>query len=137
MNDDCDMVFRLFDQQIGGTQISSSITKTVSIVDGLFTVNLDFGADAFDGDRRWLKISVDCEQDGTYTPLGRKVLTPAPYALYAVKSGGPQNVVTVAQSGGDYTSIQAAIDSITDATAANSYLVWVAPDVLHRLAVIR
>ena len=40
-----------------------------------------------------------------------------------------QNVVVVAKSGGDYTSVQAAINSITDAAAGNPYLVWVAPGV--------
>ena len=40
-----------------------------------------------------------------------------------------QNVVVVAKSGGDYTSVQDAIDSIADAAADNAYLVWVAPGV--------
>jgi hypothetical protein len=40
-----------------------------------------------------------------------------------------QNVVVVAKSGGDYASVQAAIDSVTDAAAGNPYLVWVAPGV--------
>ncbi len=40
-----------------------------------------------------------------------------------------QNVVVVAKSGGDYTSVQAAIDSVTDAAVDNPYLVWVAPGV--------
>lgn len=39
------------------------------------------------------------------------------------------NVVIVAQSGGDFTSIQAALDSIVDASASNRYLVYIAPGV--------
>ncbi|HET7273180.1 MAG TPA: hypothetical protein VFI90_19090 [Rubrobacter sp.] len=35
--------------------------------------------------------------------------------------------VVVAKSGGDFTSVQAALDSITDAGASKHYLVWVGP----------
>jgi hypothetical protein len=35
--------------------------------------------------------------------------------------------VVVAESGGDFTSVQAALDSITDASAGKHYLVWVGP----------
>jgi hypothetical protein len=44
--------------------------------------------------------------------------TPAPF---------PSNVIIVAKSGGHFTSVQAAVDSITDASDNNRYLVWVAP----------
>ena len=37
------------------------------------------------------------------------------------------NVVVVAKSGGDYTTIGAALAAITGASATNRYLVWVAP----------
>ncbi|QLQ01316.1 MAG: hypothetical protein HZY78_06860 [Burkholderiaceae bacterium] len=38
-----------------------------------------------------------------------------------------QNLIVVAKSGGQFTSIQAALNSISDAAAANRYLVYVAP----------
>jgi hypothetical protein len=40
-----------------------------------------------------------------------------------------QNVVIVAKSGGDYTTITAALNSITDASDTNRYLIYVAPGV--------
>ena len=39
------------------------------------------------------------------------------------------NVVIVAKGGGDFTSIQSALNSITDAGDANRYLIYVAPGV--------
>lgn len=42
---------------------------------------------------------------------------------------GPAHLVIVAKSGGDYATIQAALDSIADASGANPYLVHVAPGV--------
>ena len=47
------------------------------------------------------------------------------------------NVVVVAKSGGDYTSIQTALDSIGDAAADNPYLVWVAPGVYNEAVVMK
>jgi hypothetical protein len=46
-------------------------------------------------------------------------------------------VVVVAKSGGDYTSVQAAINSISDAAADKPYLVWVAPGVYSETVTVK
>jgi hypothetical protein len=134
VNDTCDMGFRLFDgsgekaKQVGGT-----VSRRVAVSDGLFTVELDFGSSAFQGSARWLDVTVQCPGDKAPVNLGRQELTAVPYALYALDApwgGLPYaGVVVVAKSGGDFASVQAAIDSITTASAETPYLVWIAPGV--------
>ena len=85
-NTSCTYQFSLWDAQSAGAQIGTTQTVTgVTIVDGLFTVNLDFGAGMFNGQARWLQIAVQCTGDGGFTTLSpRQVLNPAPYALFAL-----------------------------------------------------
>ncbi len=84
----CDLDFSLYDALTIGNQVGSTITKTnTSVSYGLFTVDLDFGSNAFTGDRRWLEINVDCGTGGNLLSP-RQELTPTPYAIYAA------NVVT-------------------------------------------
>ena len=74
-----DLEFRLFDQLIDGTEIGSVQSLVdVPIENGLFQVELDFGAAAFDGSDRFLEISIDG------SPLiPRQKVTATPYALLA------------------------------------------------------
>jgi len=84
VNGTCDFQFSLWDAATGGAQIGSTQTKTgVNVSNGFFTVQLNFGAGAFQGDARWLQIAVCCPAgSGSYTTLSpRQPLTPAPYAL--------------------------------------------------------
>lgn len=52
------MFFTLHDALSGGTQLASQPTNAVTVSNGLFTADLDFGAAAFAGEARWLKINV-------------------------------------------------------------------------------
>ncbi|MBN1135949.1 MAG: hypothetical protein JXM73_05160 [Anaerolineae bacterium] len=82
----CDLRFGLWDALSGGAQIGAAQTRAnVSLAEGYFTVQLDFGAGAFPGDARWLAIEVRCPAGaGSYTLLSpRQPLTATPYALYA------------------------------------------------------
>ena len=82
-----DLRFAVYDADERGTQIGPAITNSsVMVADGLFTVLLDFGS-VFDGDARWLEVSVRTNGGGRFTPLSPlQPLSPAPYALYAVSA---------------------------------------------------
>lgn len=79
----CDFQFSLYDASTGGSQVGSTVTKSsVSVANGLFTTELDFGSSAFDGNARYLQIAVKCSGESSYTTLnGRVALNPAPYAM--------------------------------------------------------
>ena len=84
----CDFQFSLWDEAgsgsppTGGNQIGITQTATISVTNGLFTAQIDFGSDAFRGDARWLQIGIKCAGDANYVTLSpRQPLTPAPYAL--------------------------------------------------------
>ncbi len=85
VNGTCDFLFSLWDHPAAGNQIGTNQERTsVRVSNGLFTISdLDFGAGAFNGDARWLKVQVRCPAgSGSWTVLSpRQRLTPAPYAL--------------------------------------------------------
>jgi hypothetical protein len=83
VNDQCDLKFRLYDAETNGNQIGPEVTVSGVTVDaGRFTAVLDFANGAFNGDRRWLEIEVQCPSDGAFTSIGpRQEITAVPYAL--------------------------------------------------------
>jgi hypothetical protein len=86
VNGTCDFQFSLFDAAAAGAQIGATQAATgVTLVDGRFTVQLDFGPAAFTGEARWLQIATRCPSgSGGFTPLDpRQPLTPSPYALFS------------------------------------------------------
>jgi len=86
----CDFNFGLWDAETNGIEVAGAVdVLNVNVNEGVFTIDLDFGAGAFDGNARWLAISVVCPAaSGSPTPLApRQALTAAPYALHAVEAG--------------------------------------------------
>ncbi len=76
----------LYDAPAGGTQVGPIVSlEDVAVVDGLFTIPLDFGAGAFRGSPRWLEIAVrPGATSGAYTVVGsRQELRPAPNAIFS------------------------------------------------------
>ena len=95
-----DLTFQLFDAPAGGSQVSVTITNANQAVsNGLFAATLDFGGGAFTGSDRWLQIAVRTNGGAeAFVPLApRQLLTPAPYALYALSA-------TMAQAAGNVSA---------------------------------
>ncbi|HUS72462.1 MAG TPA: hypothetical protein VMY06_05290 [Sedimentisphaerales bacterium] len=85
-----DFQFRLYNDPCTGTQQGSTIDiNDLDVIDGYFTVELDFGSDVFNGDARWLQIAVmPGDSMGRMTILSpQQEITPTPYALYARSAG--------------------------------------------------
>ena len=88
-----DFQFKLYDANTAGNQLDSDVNMPdVDVIDGYFTVELDFGGGVFDGNAVWLDIGVrpgDMNDPNVYTTLSpRQEVTPTPYAIYAQNSAG-------------------------------------------------
>ncbi|MBK9138958.1 MAG: hypothetical protein IPM17_09385 [Verrucomicrobia bacterium] len=94
-----DFRFAIYDAASGGGLVAGPLTNSpVAVANGLFTVRLDFGLGVFNGDARWLEISVRTNGGAAFIPLTpRQFLTPAPYALYSAQAGAAANALGVAQ----------------------------------------
>lgn len=79
--------FLLWDAAILGREVATPVNLDLDVVNGLFSAVLDFGAEPFSGQRRWLEISVNTG-DGPVVLRPRQEVTLAPYALTALKTVG-------------------------------------------------
>lgn len=99
LSDTCDFQFTLWNSptsrdlvdQVGPTINFSPYPTTndpIEVVDGLFSATLDFGAESFTGEPRYLQVGVRCPSTTDLIPLailGRQELTVTPHAAYSLK----------------------------------------------------
>src|SRR4051794_23125852 len=71
VNGSNDLTFTLYDAASGGNTVgTSNVVNDLFITNGVFTVTLDFGANAFSGNARWLQIAArPGPSTGAYTNL--------------------------------------------------------------------
>lgn len=86
-----DMIFRLWDE-VNATQIGSDVeVNSVQFYNGIFTVQLDFGLNSYNGSDRWVETLVSLPGMNDYTPLTpRQKLTSAPYSIRSLSSESAQ-----------------------------------------------
>lgn len=97
VDDKYDLEFRLFDANVGGTELGMVSEPNFRVIDGHIALELDFGGDVFTGDRRWLQTSIRRSgKDETFTDLGPRLeLTLTPYTLYALSAESAEDANTV------------------------------------------
>jgi hypothetical protein len=147
------LIFAIYATTTGGSSLWQETQSTVPVSDGLFSVLLGsvtpLTADVFAAPERYLAVTVNLSGSNPIV-LPRQRIAAVPYALHAAAAarvpwsgieGVPAdlgasyaNVIVVAQSGGDYTSLAAALEATSAASSTNRYLVWVAPGVYTETA---
>src|SRR5437016_7638840 len=109
-NGNYDLQFTLWDALSGGTQQPQPAPVTVArsavaVANGIFTVQLDFGATAFPGADRFLEISARPSGVGSFTTLApRQPITSTPYAIRSLNASSADAVTVngVPSGSGNY-----------------------------------
>jgi hypothetical protein len=116
-----EMEFKLYDALMGGTQqpqpspvtVQFTGAQAVSVTNGIFTVQLDFGTNAFPGAARYLEIDVRHVGDASFTTLSpRQQITNTPYAIRSLTAASADTATTASSvSTTSGNSIVAAINA--------------------------
>ncbi|MBS1796720.1 MAG: hypothetical protein JSS81_23010 [Acidobacteria bacterium] len=99
-NGNFDLEFRLFDGAAGGGQVGAAVSlPNVQVANGVFTVQLDFGA-VFDGAGRYLEIALKpAGSPNAFTVLApRQPVTSTPYAIRSLDAANAANAQTAANA---------------------------------------
>lgn len=107
-NGSYDFIFQLAGDPLGSNYIGNSVfTNDVPVLNGLFTVMLDFGGGVFTGSNRWLQVSVCTNGSGNYTTLyPLQALTSVPYAVMASTASNLLGTLPAAQLSGQLPASQ-------------------------------
>ena len=135
-----EMQFRVFDAAVAGNQLPVGTpvtlnftvagTNPVTVSNGAFTVQLNFGANVFTGADRWLEISVRKPSDppGFTLLTPRQPITSSPYAIKTINANAADSVsaacvlcITDAHiSGIDGAKVTGAVANATNAGSATT-----------------
>ena len=121
-NGSYDLQFTVFDAATNGNVIGSVVTKAATgVSNGLFTVQLNFGAGVFDGSARWLELAVRTNgSNSAFTSLlPRQIMTSTPYAIQSANATVATtalnaNSVSAANITGTIASAQLPADILTN-----------------------
>ncbi|HEX5736005.1 MAG TPA: tail fiber domain-containing protein [Blastocatellia bacterium] len=99
-----EMQFKLFDSAdfVTGNQVGATVTNlSVQVTNGVFAVQLDFGAGVFDGSPRFLEISLrPAGSPAAFTVLSpRQPVASAPYAIRSQTATNASQLGGIAPSG--------------------------------------
>lgn len=90
--------FRLFDQATGGVLLSDPVAKAGTTVNnGVFTVELDFGAEVLARSDLWLEITVTRPGGALEVLSPRQKLLPSPRATHSLTAGAYAGAVSDTQ----------------------------------------
>lgn len=87
VTDEAAMAFSLWDAAEGGRRIAPIVELRMPVVNGLFSVDLDFGIEPFRGEPLWLEVELRTSQGGAVL-RPRQMIRPTPLALFAI-AGNP------------------------------------------------
>jgi hypothetical protein len=119
-NGSYNLAFTLFNTSNAVTAIAGPVTNNaVNVTNGLFTVQIDFGAGVFTGQTNWLQIGVASNAVSAFTTLSPlQELTPVPGAIYANSAGNLLGALPSAQLSGTValTQLPAAVVTTNETT---------------------
>lgn len=107
-NGNYDFQFRIYDLPTGGTQIGATPLRTnIPVVDGIYTVSVDFGSAPWTSGFRYMEINVRPAGSGSFTTLSpRQEVQAVPYAIRSANSTSADSVAVGGVPAGSGNYIQ-------------------------------